>query len=198
MSLGLSSGTVDLGSSVTLSGTITPTQPAGTIVALGYSLDGGTTWNTFITTRIDGSGSYSITWCPPYPSTYQIKASWGGNANYADASSSTAPLTVTGAVPAQVMLLVTGQPSIARGTSTAFDVLVTNPGSSLTTTLYIEVIGPGGYEYFDTLQASVSAGSTGRYQFTWLTPSTSGTYQVVVGLIPPRPTSTSQTQITVT
>jgi hypothetical protein len=198
ISLGLSSGTVDLGSSVALSGTITPTQPAGTMVALGYSMDGGTTWNTFITTRIDGSGSYSTTWCPPYPNTYQIKASWGGNANYADASSSTAPLTVTGTAPAQVMLLVTGPPAVTAGSIAVFDVLVTNPGSPLTTTLYIEVTGPGGYEYFDTLQASVGAESTGRYQFIWQAPSTSGTYQVVVGLFPPRPMSISQTQIAVT
>jgi hypothetical protein len=96
------------------------------------------------------------------------------------------------------MLLVAGPASVARSGAATFDVLVTNSDSSLTTTLYIEVVGPGGYEYFDTLQVSVAAGSTGRFQFTWQAPSTSGSYHVIVGLIPPRPASISQTQITVT
>jgi hypothetical protein len=198
ISLGLSSGSIDLGSLVILSGAITPTQPAGMTVSLGYSLD-GSAWNTFIVTRTDDSGSYSVAWCPPHPNTYQIKASWSGNANYVGSTSSASSLSVTGTPPPRVMLLVTGPPSAIRGSTTSFDVLVTNPGDSLvTTTLYIEVTGPGGYEYFDTLQVSVAAGSMRRFQFTWQPPSASGTYQVMVGLIPPRPTSIGQTQITVT
>jgi hypothetical protein len=146
----------------------------------------------------DGSGGYSLAWYPPYPNSYQVRASWNGNANYAGATSSAGALSVTGTTPPQVMLLVTGPPSVARGGAATFDLLVTNPGSSLTTTLYIEVTGPGGYEYFDVLQVSVADGSTGRYQFSWEAPSTSGTYQVLVGLIPPKPASISQTQMTVT
>jgi hypothetical protein len=197
ISLGVSSGSIDLGSLVILSGAITPTQPAGMTVFLSYSLD-GSTWNTFIVTRTDGSGAYSIAWCPPYPNTYQIRASWSGNAAYAGSTSSASSLSVTGTLPPKVTLLVTGPPSAIRGSTASFDVLVTNPGDFLMTTLYIEVIGPGGYEYFDTLQVSVAAGSTGRFQFTWQAASASGSYQALVGLIPPKPTSISQAQITVT
>jgi hypothetical protein len=182
---------------VRLSGTITPAQSAGTTSVLSYSLD-GITWSNFATTQIDGSGAYSIYWNPPYPGNYQLKASWNGNTNYAGAISSAMPLSVTGTRPADILLLVTGPASVVKGDSAVFDVLVTNPGSSLSTTLYIEVIGPSGYAYFDTIQVSVAAGSAGRYQFTWQAPSATGTYQVLVGLIPPKPTSTSQTQITVT
>jgi hypothetical protein len=202
ISLGLSAASIPLGGPVTLSGSITPTQPApgipaGTTVVLSYSLD-GTTWNVFVTTVTGGVGAYSADWYPPYPNTYQIRASWNGNGDYEGATSSPAPLTVTGTTPPQVMFFVTGPSSIARGSVATFDVLVTNPGSSLTTVLYIEVIGPSGYEYFDTLQVSVAAGSTGRYQFTWQAPSTAGSYQVIVGFIPPRPASVGQTQIAVT
>jgi hypothetical protein len=164
---------------------------------LSYILD-GTVWNVFITTATNSGGGCSVVWYPPYPNAYEIKASWSGNANYAGATSPLASLSVTGTASAQVTLLVLGAPSVARGGTVTFDVLVTNPGSSLTTTLYIEVAGPNRYRYLDTLQVTATAGSTARLQFVWQAPSTSGTYQVLVGLIPPKPTSMSQTQITVT
>jgi M6 family metalloprotease-like protein len=203
ITLDLSAPSTPLGSSVTVFGQMTAAQrvplpgiPAGASVLLSYSLDGAT-WNSYIVTQVDAGGAYLAIWYPPYPLNYQLRASWGGNANYAGATSPTASLTVAGTPPPQVMLLIAGPTSVARGGSAIFDVLVTNPGSSLTTTLYIEVTGPGGYRYFDTLQVSVAGGSTGRFQVTWQAPSIGGTYGVVVGLIPPEPTSIGQTQITV-
>jgi hypothetical protein len=70
----------------------------------------------------------------------------------------------------------------------------------MSTTLYLEVVGPGDYRYFDTMQISVDAAGTGRFQFLWQVPSTlsTGQYQVFVGLIPAKPTAIAQTQITVT
>jgi hypothetical protein len=200
ISLGLSSTSVLLGGSVTLSGGIAPVQPPGTTVTLSYSIDGGATWNIFITTQIGGSGSYSATWYPPYLGTYQLRASWSGNSNCAGSTSAIALLGITGTRPPQIMLLVSGPSSVARGGSVTFDVLVTNPGASPTVIVYLDVIGPGGYEYFDTLQISVSTGASARLQFTWQVPATltTGNYQVSVGLIPPTPTGISATQITVT
>jgi hypothetical protein len=203
ISLGLSAESVELGASVTISGTITPTQPspgipAGTTVVLSYSLD-GSTWNVFAMTPT-GGGAYSIVWYPPYKKTYQIKASWGGNSDYGGSTSSTVSLTVTGTPPRRITLLVSGPASKVRGSSVTFDVLVTNASSSMSTTLYLEVVGPGGYRYFDTMQISVDAAGTGRFQFLWQVPSTlsAGQYQVFVGLIPPKPTAMTQIQITVT
>jgi hypothetical protein len=109
------------------------------------------------------------------------------------------PLPINLVLP-QISLLVTGPSSAMRGGSATFGVLATNPGSSVpTTVLYLEVIGSGGYYYFDTMQISAPAGSTARFQFTWQIPSSvqAGSYQVNVGLIPPTPTSISQTQIAV-
>jgi len=81
-----------------------------------------------------------------------------------------------------------------------FDVLLNNPGSALSTTLYFEVVGPGGYRYFDSQQVSVRAGETGRFQFTWQIPSAIGVgqYQVLVSLIPPMPTAIAQTHVAIT
>jgi hypothetical protein len=170
------------------------------MVALSYSTDGGTTWNIFITTTLDQTGSYSIAWFTPYSGTYQVKANWSGNANNAGSTSPVATLTVTGTRPAQIMLLVTGPDSASRGSSATFDVLITNPTTqTLTTTLYVEIIGPNGYYYFDTQQATLTASASGRFQFDWQVPATisTGGYVVNVGLIPPTSSSISQTQITI-
>jgi len=145
-------------------------------------------------------GAYSIVWYPPYPKTYQIRATWSGNANYEGSGSSSVSLAVTGILPPRIMLLASGPTSTPRGTTAIFDVLAINHGSSMSATLYFEVIGPGGYWYFDTQQVTVGGAATGRFQFTWQVPSTAGAgqYQILVGLIPPKQTSISQTQITVT
>jgi len=203
MSLALSAGSIALGSSVTLSGTITPAQPSpgistGTTVTVSYSLDSGATWTAFVTMQTASGGAYSFVWYPPYPNIYQIKASWSGDSNYQGSTSSTVSLTVTG-IFKRVTLLVSGPTSTARGNSATFDVLLNNADSPLTTTLYFEVLGPGGYWYFDTQQITVTASGKGRFQFTWQVPSTAsaGQYQVFVGLIPPKSTAIAQTQITV-
>jgi hypothetical protein len=203
LSVGLSAGSIALGASVTLSGTITPTQPSpgiptGTTVTLSYSLDGAT-WNTFITTKTSSGGAYSIVWYPPYPNAYQIKASWSGDSSYEGSTSSVASLTVTGTFPPRITLLVSGPSSSVIGSSVTFDVMVNNPGSLLSTTLYVEVTGPGGYWYFDTQQITVAASGRGIFQFIWQVPSTASTgqYQIFVGLIPPKPTAIAQTQIIV-
>lgn len=203
MSLGLSAGSIALGASVTLSGTLTPTEPSpgiptGTTIILSYSLD-GSTWNTFIATKTGSGGAYSAVWIPPYPGSYQIKASWSGNGDYESSGSSVASLTVTGTFPPRITLLVSGPSSTVLDASVTFDVIVTNPGSAVSTTLYFEVLGPGGYRYFDVQQITVATGGKGRFQFTWRVPSaaSTGNYEILVGLIPPKPTAIAQTQITV-
>ncbi len=203
ISLFVSASFVSVGSSVKFSGTITPTQPSpgipsGTPVTLSYSIDGGTTWNYFLITQTNSTSGYSAIWYPPYPNTYSIRASWNGDQNYAGSTSGSLTLTVTGSSPAKISLLISGPPTVMRGGSATFDVLINNPGSTVTTTIYIEVIGPGGYSYFDT--QTISLPSSFRVQFTWQVPSSlqAGDYQVTVGLIPPTSASISQTRITIT
>ncbi len=203
ISLFVSASFVSVGSSVKFSGTITPTQPSpgipsGTTVTLSYSIDGGTTWNYFLITQTNSTSGYSAIWYPPYPNTYSIRAIWNGDQNYAGSTSSSLTLTVTGTLPAKISLLISGPPTVMRGGAATFDVLINNPGSTVTTTIYMEVIGPGGYSYFDT--QTISLPSSSRVQFTWQVPSSlqAGDYQVTVGLIPPTSASISQTRITIT
>ncbi len=205
ISLSPSSASITLGNALTLFGTITPTQPSpgistGTTVFLSLSTDGGSTWSVFLTTSTTSGGSYSTTWAPPYPGSYKLRASWSGDLNYAGATSSPASLSVTGSAPPSVQLLVTGPSSASRGTVATFDVFVNETSSNLKTTLYIDITGPGGYEYFDALNVTRSSGSSGRYSFNWQIPNplAPGTYQVAVGLIPGKAASFSQTQVNVT
>jgi len=198
ISLASSPQSISVGGSVTLSGTLTP-EMASTRVTLSYSIDNGATWNDFITTRTDNTGAYSVVWYPPYPNTYQLVATWNGNQNLEGSTSSPFSLTVTGPSPPTITLLVSGPASMGRGSQVTFDVLITNPGTATSTTIYIEVIGPGGNIYFDTLEVSVDAATTARFQFVWYVPSNAltGTYRVSVGFIPPEPAAVSQTQVTI-
>ncbi len=135
-------------------------------------------WNMFITTKTSSGGAYSVVWYPPYPTTppystaYQIKASWSGDEDYEGAVSSVTSLAVTGIFPPRISLLVSGPSSAVAGASATFDVIVTNLGWVVSTTLYLEVIGPGSYRYFDTQQVTVATSRRGRVQFIWQVPST--------------------------
>jgi len=191
-----------------ISGTITPTQPSpgiptGTPVTLSYSSDSGGTWSNFITVLTSSGGDYSVYWQQPYQyADFRVRASWNGNAAYEGSTSSYQTVSGTyGPFYPPVNLLVSGSGSVARGSSATFDVLITCPSSyTLDRPLYVTVVGPNGYQYFDTVSVTLSAGETRRYQFIWQAPSTltTGTYQVYVGLIPPNPAAIDQTQITVT
>ncbi len=205
ISLSPSSSSISLGNALTLSGTITPTQPSpgistGTTVSLSLSTNGGSSWSVFLATSTTSGGSYSTSWTPPYPASYQLRASWSGDLNYAGATSTAASLSVTGSPPLPVQLLVTGPSSASRGSIATFDVFVNETSSNLKTTLYLDITGPGGYEYFDALNVTQSSGSSGRYSFNWQIPNTltPGTYTVTVGLIPNKAASFSQTQVNVT
>lgn len=177
-----------------------PGIPSGTTVTLSYSVDGGITWNYFLTAQTNSTAGYLATWYPPYPNTYSIRANWSGDQNYQGSTSDIVTIAVSGTPPARISLLVSGPSATPRGSAAIFNVLVDNAGPTATTTLFIEVTGPSGYRYFDTLPIMLTGGSSSRFQFTWQVPTSavSGDYQVVVGLIPPISTSFSSTQITVT
>lgn len=204
ISLLLSGNSINVGNSVRISGIISLSQPSpgipvGTFVTISSSTDGGTTWNYLMSTQTNSTSGYSIIWYPPSAGSYQLKASWNGDMNYEGATSSTVGLTVTGTGPPRILLIVSGPSSAARGSTATFDVVIDNPGTPMTTTLYIEVTGPSGYRYFDTVQISVNGNGFSRFQIAWQVPAAAptGTYAVTIGLIPPGSASINQTQIAV-
>lgn len=87
-----SSTTVTMGSSTTISGTLTPTLQGKTII-LQYRLV-GQSWNTLSTMTTDAQSSYQFTWTPTSAGTYEIQAMWQGDANTEACQSEVQTITV--------------------------------------------------------------------------------------------------------
>lgn len=83
--------TITIGASTTISGIISPSHTAS--VTVRYSKDGGITWITITATTSQQNGSYSYAWKPTL-GTYQVKASWLGDAEHEGAESQIQTLTV--------------------------------------------------------------------------------------------------------
>ena len=92
ISISLSLSSLPLGSSTTISGTISPAHIAS--VAIYYRVSGATTWNALASVTSGSSGSYAYAWTPSSSGTYEIKASWSGDSDHNGAESSVQTLTV--------------------------------------------------------------------------------------------------------
>ncbi|MBS7616518.1 Ig-like domain repeat protein [Candidatus Bathyarchaeota archaeon] len=91
ISLNVSPFFVIQGSTVTLSGQISPNLQNKTVTI--YVRVGGYSWNILGTTTTDASGSFTYLWRVNEASIYQIRASWSGDDDYAGADSQTISLT---------------------------------------------------------------------------------------------------------
>jgi len=92
LSLAVSSRFVIAGSTVTMSGSISPAL-SGRKITL-YVSSGGSRLSVLVEVTTDSDGRYSYTWNPSSAGTYSIRASWSGDADYAGADSSICTLTV--------------------------------------------------------------------------------------------------------
>jgi len=92
ISLRLSSTYIVQGGMVTVSGQITPAGANKTVTI--YVGKGGSRWSVLGTALTDSDGEFSLLWVPEPPSTYYIRASWSGNADYAGADSDIRTLMV--------------------------------------------------------------------------------------------------------
>ena len=111
ITLSLAPNSIGLGSSLVLSGSITP-NPGSVQVAVSTSRDSGSTWTTLMLIMTNSSGTYSTSWIPPYSGSYLLKSSWSGDSQYAGSTSSAASLTVT-ETPVQNPTLLLSAPATA-------------------------------------------------------------------------------------
>jgi len=72
--------TVTVGDEVTISGSINLTRP-GVKVTIWYKIHETDTWNNLTATQTNATSQYSHTWTPQTAGTYDLKASWEGDAN---------------------------------------------------------------------------------------------------------------------
>ncbi|MEM2094897.1 MAG: Ig-like domain-containing protein, partial [Candidatus Bathyarchaeia archaeon] len=86
-----SATTVDLGSSITISGSISPVR-VGVVVTISCSNDSA--WVSLGTATSGLDGTYTYTWTPKSSGIYQLMASWEGDSTYAGAVSDAVSITV--------------------------------------------------------------------------------------------------------
>jgi len=91
ISCSVSSTSISIGSSLTVSGSITPARPSVT-VTISYRSDGS--WSSLTTVASSSDGSYSYTWTPTFVGSYQLKASWEGDSSHIGAASTAESVTV--------------------------------------------------------------------------------------------------------
>jgi len=187
ISLALTPNSITVGSSLTLSGSITPSLGA-VAVSISFSRDSGSTWIMLMSLMTDNTGSYSTSWTPPYPSNYLLEASWSGNSQLAGSTSSPASLTVTGSVQPTPTVLLYAPSTASRGQTVTMSITVFNPTSSpLNANVTVQITGPSNYVSFDVIQIQVGASSQLTTYYDWTVPNQSGAYSVTVGLLQARP-----------
>ena len=82
---------VNIGSNLTISGSINPVRPGVTVV-INYYRDGQ--WSTLTMVTSSSTGGYSYIWTPALAGSYQLKASWAGDDTYDGATSSIVSVSV--------------------------------------------------------------------------------------------------------
>ena len=92
LSLTVSSRFVIAGSTVTISGSISPALADRNVTL--YVSSWGSRLSVLVTVTTDSDGRYSYTWNPSSTGSYSIRASWSGDADYAGADSSVGTLIV--------------------------------------------------------------------------------------------------------
>ncbi|MDD1776100.1 MAG: carboxypeptidase-like regulatory domain-containing protein [Candidatus Methanomethylicus sp.] len=189
LTLTTSAATISIGSSVTLSGTITPTQ-SGTVTI--YESINGSGYFTH-STRTLSAGAYSISFIPSDVGMHQYYATWPGNTEYNQAQSPTVSINVT-AIPLQTSsLTISG--SVTISVNNSYVILgMLSPIRTGNVTLY--------QSYNGSAFASVASRSlvAGQYSYI-LSPSGPGTYQfyaVWPGDNVTTPANSTTTTITVT
>jgi hypothetical protein len=90
----VASSIIPLGSDISVSGALIPDR-AEDLVTLNYTAPDGTFILRNVTTSSDGYGRYHNTYTSSHVGLWSVQASWGGDATYAGAASSTQTVNVT-------------------------------------------------------------------------------------------------------
>jgi hypothetical protein len=103
ISIGVNPSSVALGSSVAITGTITP-ERQDLSVTINVRKDGGA-WTALPTTVVtDSQGDYSYDWTPTEAGTYDVQTLWAGDVNTHGSESEIRTVTVEAAVSTDIYL----------------------------------------------------------------------------------------------
>jgi PKD repeat protein len=106
VTLDIGSSSITLGENVTITGTVSNSTGAiaGVDVTIQYKT-GTTGWTNITTVTADSTGSYTYDWTPTKAGTYEIKASWAGDADTYGAESEEKTLEVA-SEPIPILVIV--------------------------------------------------------------------------------------------
>lgn len=166
ISCSVSSTSISIGSSITVSGSITPAC-SGVTVTLSYTLPNATVFKRTVTSASDSK--YSDTYTPSAVGSWSVKASWEGDASYAGATSSSTSFTVSKI--STTISCSTSSSEITEGDSVTVSGSISPAVSGKTVTLTYKK--PDG----STFTRTVSSGSDGSYSDSYK-PNVIGSWNV--------------------
>jgi len=94
ISLSLSSGFLVEGSSVRVSGSVSPVSSGGVVTIYVKSGSSNSSWTVLSTVSSDSGGRYSYEWRPASSGLYFVRASWSGDVDHAAADSNVGSVRV--------------------------------------------------------------------------------------------------------
>jgi len=163
LSISLSASSVQIGTAITISGTLNPARSGRVSI---YTSFGGSAFTKL--TGVDlSNGGYSYSLTPDAIGTYVVKADWPGDDDYAAATSSQVTLTVTKVTPTISLSLSSTSVSVGESVTASGTI---SPFSG-TTDVILDITGPSG-----TSQESVTS-TDGTFSYTF-TGDSEGTYTV--------------------
>jgi len=184
LSISLSSSSVQIGTAVTISGTLNPAR-TGTVSI--YTSFGGSAFTKLVEVDLS-NGQYSYSLTPDKIGTYVIKADWPGDNDYAAVTSSQTTLSVTKITPTIALSLSSTSASVGDSITVSGTI---SPFSG-TTDVDLAITGSSG-----TNQASVTS-TDGTFSYTF-TGDSEGTYTVQASIPASSNYNTAQSsQVTVT
>jgi hypothetical protein len=154
-----SSSTITIGDTATLSGSLTPARQ-GEDINIQYRIGGGS-WNDLASVVTDDSGEYSYEWTPTEQvGTFELMASWPGDAEYLSAESSVT--VVVGKMSSSISITISPT-SITLGDHFTISGAITPPLAHKTVTVYYKT------EVADwmNLLSSFQTDENGQYSVVW-------------------------------
>ena len=168
LSIGLSASSAQIGTAITISGSLDPARTGTVSIYTAYE---GSAFTKLADVDLsDGQYSYSLT--PDRIGTYVVKADWPGDNDYAAATSSQATLTVTKITPTISLSLSSTSVSVGESVTASGTI---SPFSG-TTDVNVDITGPSG-----TSQGSVTS-TDGTYSYAF-TGDSEGTYTVQASIL---------------
>jgi len=174
ISIALSSTNITFGSSVTLNGSIDPLKP-NVRVYIQYKLIDEMSWHAAGYSSTDQYSSYTFTWTPDTPGTYEVRATWLGDEITYGATSNVLTLTAKWTSTISIALSST---EITQGRSVTISGNITTADNiaraDVNVTILYRLSGAANW----TTLTTVETGENGDYTYLW-EPEAVGIYEVM-------------------